>query len=259
MSLSAERIEEIVRQVLQELQAGRTAPSASAASPVAHASRPAGTAAIIPAAAASAAEVAAAGSGDAVLRITDRAVTEAVLEAAGAAGRTVSLVRGAVLTPSGRDFVRRHNVRLSSFVAGMSTAASAVTPLMAIPGILIVCGRETTARSAAAALNWTVREAADEFAAVQAAQDVLPERRVVCAGCEPAIAACLLNRNRSVRAAVLERAHGMEQVLERMQPHAVCLQASGWSLLQLTRLLERLQRPVRQPAGWVEVQTGAVQ
>ncbi len=256
MSLSAERIEEIVRQVLQELQAGRTAPSASAASPIAHASRPAGTAAIIPAAAAA---VAAPGSGDAVLRITDRAVTEAVLQAAGAAGRTVSLVRGAVLTPSGRDFVRRHNVRLSSFVAGMSTAASAVTPVMAIPGILIVCGRETTARSAAAALNWTVREAADEFAAVQAAQEVLPERRVVCAGCEPAIAACLLNRNRSVRAAVLDRAHGMEQVLERMQPHAVCLQASGWSLLQLTRLLERLQRPVRQPAGWVEVQTGAVQ
>jgi hypothetical protein len=49
----------------------------------------------------------------------------------------------------------------------------------------------------------------------------------------------------------------MERLLERMQPHAVCLQSSGWSLLQLTKLLERLQRPIQQPAGWVEVQSGA--
>ena len=59
-----------------------------------------------------------------------------------------------------------------------------------------------------------------------------------------------------MRAAVLERAQGMERLLERMQPHAVCLQSSGWSLLQLTKLLERLQRPIPQPAGRVEGQSG---
>jgi hypothetical protein len=123
--------------------------------------------------------------------------------------------------------------------------------------VLIVCGRETTARSAATALNWTILEAKDEFAAARAALEVMPRRRVVCAGCEPAIAACVLNRNGTLRAAVLEHATGMERILERMQPHAVCLQSSGWSLLQLTRLLEKLQQPVRQPAGWVEVQAGA--
>ncbi|MFM7057966.1 MAG: hypothetical protein ACKO2P_13685 [Planctomycetota bacterium] len=257
MALSTDRVEEIVRQVLQQLQAGRTAPSAAAAAAAAPALRSASS---VPVVAPVTTSVPVPASGDAVLRIADRAVTEAVLQAAGAAGRTVSLVRGAVLTPSGRDFVRRHNVRLSSFVAGMTTAAAtaAGAAVAVTPGILIVCGRETTARSAATALNWTIREVVDEFTAARTAQEVLPGRRVVCVGCEPAMAACVLNRNASVRAAVLERAHGMERLLERMQPHAVCLQSSGWSLLQLTRLLERLQRPVRQPAGWVEVQSGAV-
>lgn len=255
MALSADRVEEIVRQVLQELQAGRTARSASAVSSAVAVARPAPAVPVISAAAAT--SVSAPAVGDGVLRIADRAVTEAVLQAAGAAGRTVSLVRGAVLTPSGRDFVRRHNVRLASFVAGMSTAAAAGPAVTATPGIMIVCGRESTARSAATALNWTLREAADEFTAARAALEVLPGRRVVCVGCEPAIAACVLNRNGAVRAAVLERAQGMERLLERMQPHAVCLQSSGWSLLQLTKLLERLQRPIQQPSGWVEAQSGA--
>jgi len=253
MALSADRVEEIVRQVLRELQSGQNARPAAASAPAVTASRPDSAVQSGPAPAAAAASSVA---GDGVLRITERAVTEAVLEAAGAAGRTVSLVRGAVLTPSGRDYVRRHQVRLASSVATLPTAAAATTPA-ATPGVLIVCGRETTARSAATALNWTILEAKDEFAAARAALEVMPRRRVVCAGCEPAIAACVLNRNGTLRAAVLEHATGMERILERMQPHAVCLQSSGWSLLQLTRLLEKLQQPVRQPAGWVEVQAGA--
>jgi len=253
MALSGDRIEEIVRQVLRELQAGRTSRPASAVTSAVAVTRPATAVPVLSAAA----SVSASAVEDGVLRIADRAVTEAVLQAAGAAGRTVSLVRGAVLTPSGRDFVRRHNVRLASFVAGMSTAAAAGSAVTATPGILVVCGRESTARSAAAALNWTIRDVADEFGAARAALEVLPGRRVVCVGCEPSIAACVLNRNGAVRAAVLERAQGMERLLERMQPHAVCLQSSGWSLLQLTKLFERLQRPIQEPSGWVDVQTGA--
>ena len=91
MALSADRVEEIVRQVLQELQAGRTARPAAAAAPAVAISQP------------TAAGVRVSAVDDGVLRISDRAVTEAVLESAGAAGRTISLVRGAVLTPSGRD------------------------------------------------------------------------------------------------------------------------------------------------------------
>jgi hypothetical protein len=66
----------------------------------------------------------------------------------------------------------------------------------------------------------------------------------------------VLNRNADVRAAVLQQATGMDQLLDRLQPHVVCLQTSGWSLLPLTQLLERLQRPIQQPTGWLEVQTG---
>lgn len=254
MALSADRVEEIVRQVLQELQAGRTARPASGAAPAVAISHP-GTAGS-QASAALGASAAVLSTDDGVLRISDRAVTEAVLEAAGAAGRTISLVRGAVLTPSGRDYLRRHKVRLAGSVL-MPSPASAASPA-ATPGLLIVCGRESTARSAAAVRNWTIREVSDEFAAARAALEVVPKRRVVCAGCEPNIVACVLNRNADVRAAVLEQATGMDRLLDRFQPHVVCLQASGWSLLPLTRLLERLQRPIQQPAGWLEVQSGVV-
>lgn len=244
MALSADRVEEIVRQVLQELQAGRTARPAAPAAPAVAISQPTAAGVRLPA------------PDDGVLRISDRAVTEAVLESAGAAGRTISLVRGAVLTPSGRDYLRRHKVRLAGPVM-MSSPATAASPAVT-PGLLIVCGRESTARSAATVRNWTIREVSDEFAAARAALEVLPKRRVVCAGCEPNIVACVLNRNADVRAVVLQQATGMDQLLDRLQPHVVCLQTSGWSLLPLTRLLERLQRPIQQPTGWFEVQTGAV-
>lgn len=255
MALSADRVEEIVRQVLQELQAGRTARPATAAAPAVAISHPASAGSQVSAASGTPAVLSA--PDDGVLRISDRAVTEAVLEAAGAAGRTISLVRGAVLTPSGRDYLRRHKVRLAGPLLMPSPAAAAASPA-ATPGLLIVCGRESTARSAATVRNWTIREVVDEFAATRAALEVLPKRRVVCVGCEPNIVACVLNRNPDMRAAVLEQATGMERLLDRLQPHVVCLQTSGWSLLPLTRLLERLQRPIQQPAGWLEVQTGAV-
>lgn len=248
MGLSADRVEEIVRQVLQELQAGRIALTASAAASTI--SGPASERPFQP-------EKSVAGSEAGVLRIPERAVTEGVLQAAGAAGRTVSLVRGAVLTPSGRDYVRRHNVRLSSSVPGMGTGSGGAA-VSGIPGVLTVAGRESTARAVALAAGWTIREVVDEFSAAGAALEALSARRVVCVGVEPAIAACVLNRNGSVRAAVLERAAGMERILERMQPHVVCLQSSGWSHLQLSRLLAQLQRPVQQPSVWTELHAGAL-
>ncbi|MFM7834266.1 MAG: hypothetical protein ACKPJD_20905, partial [Planctomycetaceae bacterium] len=91
MKLTAEHVEEIVRSVLRELQ---PAPAAVPASPAV-------------AAAASKSVVVT----DGVITVNSLVVSEAVLSAAGVAGGTVSLLRGAVLTPSGRDYLRRHAVR----------------------------------------------------------------------------------------------------------------------------------------------------
>ena len=246
MALTSDKLEEIVRQVLQELRAGQVA-------------RPA--AAVAPAAATSSVPVSAARVGAApavltsadVVAISDRAVTESVLANAGAAGRTVSLVRGAVLTPSARDYIRRHNVRLSTAVTATASVSAA-----AFAGAVVIVGRESTVRMAAAAVGWPVREVADNFSAARAAQELLPVKRVLCVCPSPAIAACVLNRDSAIRAAVLERAVGMERLLEQMQPQAVCLQSEGWGYPELSRLLGLMQRPLQQPAGWSEQQWGGV-
>ena len=246
MALTSDKLEEIVRQVLQELRAGQVA-------------RPA--AAVAPAAATSSVPVSAARVGAApavltsadVVAISDRAVTESVLANAGAAGRTVSLVRGAVLTPSARDYIRRHNVRLSTAVTATASVSAA-----AFAGAVVIVGRESTVRMAAAAVGWPVREVADNFSAARAAQELLPGKRVLCVCPSPAIAACVLNRDSAIRAAVLERAVGMERLLEQMQPQAVCLQSEGWGYPELSRLLGLMQRPLQQPAGWSEKQWGGV-
>lgn len=245
MALTSDKLEEIVRQVLQELRTAQTGRPTAAASVPAVSS--------VPVLAIQAASASHSGESTEVLRISDRAVTESVLANAGAAGRTVSLVRGAVLTPSARDYIRRHNVRLSS-----TLAASLVSSTGLSVGTVVIVGRESTVRLSAAAAGWPVREAADEFSAVLAAQELLPGRRVLCVCPYPAITACELNRDSAIRAAVIERADGMERLLERMQPQAVCLQSEGWGYPELSRLLGLMQRPLQQPAGWPERQLGGV-
>ncbi|MEY3458607.1 MAG: hypothetical protein RL215_1764 [Planctomycetota bacterium] len=240
MALSADKLEEVVRQVLQELRASQGA--LAAVSAVRTESRPSDGSAYD--------SGSDSGSAD-VLRISERAVTELVLATAGAAGRTVSLDRGAVLTPSARDYIRRHGVRVASHIGGAGSSLVA-----SVSGVVVIVGRESTVRLAASAVGWTVREVADEFLAVSAVREHLPGRRVLCVCADASIPACLLNRDPGLRAAVLAKSGGMERLLERMQPQVVCLQPAGWSYMELQRLLVLMQRPLQQPGGWVEQQLG---
>lgn len=86
MKLTVEQVEEIVRSVLRELQPVPAPPVAP---------QSAGNAAVK--------QVVAVESD--LISLSSLVVTEAVLSAVGAAGRTVALPRGAVLTPSGRDYL----------------------------------------------------------------------------------------------------------------------------------------------------------
>jgi hypothetical protein len=183
-----------------------------------------------------------------VLSLGPRVISENVLVEANAAGRTISLQAGAVITPSGRDYIRRHHVRVSSQVGGRSTPA--------VSGIFIAVGTHATLQSAASAAGWKTLTATSEFAAAALASDNLKNGIVACGGGEPSVVACLLNRNTSVRAAVVTRTTNLVTLTTAMNPQVLCLDSSGWSFGELLRLLRGLAAAVVVPKDWKEIPAG---
>lgn len=230
MKLTAEHVEEIVRSVLRELQ---PAPAAVPASPAV-------------AAAASKSVVVT----DGVITVNSLVVSEAVLSAAGVAGGTVSLLRGAVLTPSGRDYLRRHAVRVASQLSGAAAKVSS--------GLVIQSQRSAVVESAAGTAGWAIETVSGEDAAIGRVLQLQGVQPVVCVSADPAVVACLLNRRADVRAAAVTGASDLQRLAERLRPTVLCLDGAGWSWTQLLRLLRMLSSAVRSaPVGWRELEQGA--
>jgi len=185
-------------------------------------------------------------SGDSGYVIADKVVTEDALVAAGAAGQTVSLTVGAIITPSGHDYIRRNGVTVTSGINTSATAKSA-------SGLLIMIGNCSSALSAASTAKWQVVEAGCEFDAATKAtkQNQSP---IVCTGGEPSVTACLVNRNADIRAAVVTQNTDIELLTSVMNPQVLCLDSSGWSFAALLRLFRQLSvSNSAAPAGWKEV------
>lgn len=183
------------------------------------------------------------------LQIGSRVISESTLLAADAAGRAVSLPAGAVITPSGRDFIRRNGVRLASQLAGKAAVADM--------GTLISVGHHTTSISAASAAGWKTRVSSTEFEAALFALEHLSSGIVTCCGGEPAVVACLLNRNSAVRSAVVTRSTNLAALITVMNPQVVCLDSAGWSFGDVLRLLRGLSAvSVNTPMAWKELAGG---
>jgi hypothetical protein len=234
MTISAQFIDQIVQNVMREMQT--RVPTVAAAAPAVAAAAPA----VMKQTVAVKADT---------LQIAGRVISENVLIAANAAGRAISLQSGAVITPSGREFIRKNNVRMTSLIGGKSVASAA--------GTFIVVGPNTVVHTAASAAGWKTLAAATEFdAAVVAAQNT-GTGMVTCCGGEPSIVACLLNRNPAVRAAVITRATNLVTLATVMNPQVVCLDSSGWSFGDILRLLRSLAAPSGTPDYWKEIPAGS--
>lgn len=233
MKLTAEHVEEIVRSVLRELQSVPASSSASTSPTVVSAS-----------------------VSDDVIRLNSLVVSEAVLSAAGASGRTVSLLRGAVLTPSGRDYLRRHGVRVASQLAeGVAGGAAAVR---VASGLVIQTQRSALVESAAGSAGWVVETVSGESAAVDRILQLHGGQPLVYVGSDPAVSACVLNRRMDVRAAVVTGSSDLQRLVERMRPTVLCMEGAGWNWTQLVRALRTMSAAVRAvPSDWREVQQGA--
>jgi len=190
-------------------------------------------------------------SESAPLQIAARVVSEDILVAAKAAGRSISLQAGAIVTPSGRDFIRKHNVTISG--------TSAAKPSVATTGSFIAVGTLPTCQSAASAAGWKVMAAGSEFEAAEVARKALRSGLVVSCGGEPSVVACLLNRTPEVRAAVISKATNLLTLTTVMSPHVVCLDASGWSFGEILKLLRSLSVVSHAPVTWKELPAGGVQ
>lgn len=184
---------------------------------------------------------------DKTISINNRVVSENVLKIANAAGRTILLQQGTVITPSGRDFIRKNGVRLASDVGATVNAATG--------GTFITVGAGTTS-SAATAAGWKTLTAVSETAAAVLASEKLATGMVASFGGEPSVVACLLNRNSAVRAAVVTRTTDLPKLTGVMNPQVICLDSMGWSFAELLRLLRGLSMSSMVPKQWQELTGG---
>jgi hypothetical protein len=184
------------------------------------------------------------GANETPLHVAARVITGDVLTAARAGGRTITVPAGAVFTPTGRDFIRKHQVRIASASSGGQQAATG--------GFLITIGPLSTCCTAAQAAGWKTEVVGDEHAAAALAATKLQSGVVACCGGEPSIVACLLNRNPATRAAVITRNTNLQTLSAVMSPQVVCLESSGWSFGELLKLM-RLLTAGSQPRGWREL------
>jgi hypothetical protein len=150
MTIDATYIDQIVQNVMREMKSRTTVEAASAQVAKTNATR---------------------GGALAPLQIAARVVSEDILVAAKAAGRSIALQPGAIVTPSGRDFIRKHNVT----IAGSSAARTTVSTT----GNFIAVGAVPMCQSAASAAGWQVIAAGSEFEAADVARKTLKSGLVV--------------------------------------------------------------------------------
>ncbi len=179
--------------------------------------------------------------------IAERVISESVLIGAGAAGRTIALPAGAVITPSGRDYIRKNKVTVSSSVAGKGAVVS---------GLIVGLQASATMTSAATAAGWKVIAAANIFDAASVVVKEHSSKPVVCIGLEASAVSCLVNRDTRIRAAVISRPELVTSLISIMNPNVWCVDGSGWSFSDYQRLLKSVTAAPQKPTGWEEVHGG---
>jgi hypothetical protein len=218
MIFSNELIDEVVRNVMRELKLSPT--PATTSSTVIHAASS--------------------------VELSQRVITEDVLAGQIAPGATVVVPTGAVLTPSGRDYIRRHRIVISS--------VSSVTANGSSSGLVLVVGDMKSISSAAKSAGWAIDSAAGNFDAANLVAQKTADQRTVCCSDQPSVIACMVNRNTQRRAAVVNSETCLPGLLNDMNPDTVCLSVKGWSFMELLRMLKKLSgNGGALPAGWKEL------
>lgn len=170
-------------------------------------------------------------------------VTEDVLLAANVAGKVIAVASSTIITPSGRDFIRRNRITVST---------GSLMGQAPMSGIAIVSADSVTLQAALKSSGWSVVKATTDFhAATEAARDA--NSMLLCSVQLPSAAACLLNRSSVFRAAVIHPSDDLASLTTHMAPNVICLNPKGWSIAGLMSLLKEVSTKPSQPLRWKEV------
>lgn len=256
MTIRPGLIDEIVRNVLSELRGGSSsggAPTAVAGTSTYPAEsargaveRPAGLSGSV---ATGRGDVAAERTAVEPLTLLQTVITEETLLQAGVTGCTIRVPARAVITPSGREYIRRHAIAIAD--CGVSAGESSAV------GCVVIVDGSAAAVAAAESQGWSVQSVPDDVAAAERAASASGTRCLCCCR-QPARVACLLNRRPSIRAAVVDCGGDHNELFTVMQPNVVCLRGTdGWTVVTLRRLLKALAHvPSSVPPAWNELSGG---
>ncbi len=178
--------------------------------------------------------------------VDSRVITEDLLAGLDPAERHIRITPGAVITPSGRDYIRRHGLTVqSSTTHAISGAVGS--------GRVWIVGEAASMTSAAQSAGWEAAQVTGNFDAANQVAQAGTDVRNVCCSSQPSIIACLLNRNTNRRSAVITESTCLTELCTEMNPDTVCLSPVGWSVTGLRRVLMRLSEAAQRPTAWREL------
>lgn len=173
--------------------------------------------------------------------LTEDVITGDLLQERVNGHKSVRIEPRAIVTPSARDWLRRRDVEIVR--GNVQKTNKKVTQLLAVV--------QTSTDSVVSALadaerseNWNQQTAASTAAAAQQAIDAVTNgmtTRVVVFSDEPEAAACLANRNESVRAASVVDAAAVVRARNNMDGNVFALDAAGRGFFELRNLLKRIE------------------
>ncbi|MCH2212938.1 MAG: hypothetical protein MK110_16670 [Fuerstiella sp.] len=179
------------------------------------------------------------------VELAQRVITEQVLAGQVSEGGAISIPVGAVITPSGRDYIQRRRIHVLHASPASDTSSG---------GVVFVVGEPDSVSASATSAGWAVMSAACNFDAAEQIAQGCPDRSVVCCSSQPSVVACLVNRNSRRRVAVVNSQTNFSDLLGEMNPDTVCLSVSGWSFTELSRMLKQLShRDTALPTSWKEL------
>ncbi len=176
------------------------------------------------------------------VRLDAKVVTEDTLEASVNGHSVVEIGDGVVVTPTGRDWLRRQNVELIRGKSSTSTAAAGP----AKSGVAIVQSSSEAVEKVLDHFNstagWQPERAAGHDDAVRLAvtavsHDASP---VIVFSAEPEAVVCEANRNSKVRAAVVHDVAAVGRVKNSMQGNLFVITPAERSFFELRYLLHSL-------------------
>ncbi|MBI3863437.1 MAG: hypothetical protein HY290_16220 [Planctomycetia bacterium] len=216
MNFTPEQVELIVQRVVEHLDATRSGPAPATDRPAA---LNAPAAVLVP-------------------HVAGAVITRELLAGTTNSAATIRIGSKALLTPSARDFLREHGIRIVRESATPASSAAirwqaiVVTPAPQIAAALddlsagIVCDRR---------LVGTPTEAAAQATSALCRADAA---QIIVFSDQPELVACLANRNDRVRAAAIADSASADRVRRHLKPNLLALDATNKSLYDLKSILK---------------------